>query len=500
MKQGDPLIRVCSLDYSYTSSIFPGKKALQGISLEIYPGETVLIAGPSGSGKSTLIKCLNGLIPNSGKGKMTGKVFINGMDTSVHSVPEISRVSGYVFQNPDYQIITNEVDSEIAFGPEQAGIPPEDIEKRISRVTNLLGITHLRGRETTALSWGEMQKVAIASVLVMEPKILLMDEPFSGLDSESASYLLGIIRDISKSGRIATVIIEHRADMALSSVNRLVALNSGQIIYDGPACACPDDIIEKMDGGYDLPSTQSGKNYGVSSPGFAGVSFGKQDNKPSVVLRDVSYHYPGSSSDALCCVNVSFYPYEIVAVCGANGSGKSTLAKHINGLLKPDSGEVYIFDENIGGKTVAEVARYVSLVSQHADSQLFEETIERELSFGPKNLGFDERETGMSVDEVMELVGISHLGKGARPLKLSVGEKQRVAIASHLTMKAPVVIMDEPTLGLDLPLKKRLAETLISMKKEGKCIIIITHDMRFADFCADRKYFCENGRISCINN
>lgn len=495
MKFDKPLIRVNSLEYSYSSSLFSGKRALAGINLEIYPGETVLITGPSGSGKSTLLKCMNGLIPGSAKGKMTGKVFVDDMDTSIYSISAISRVAGFVFQNPDYQIITNEVDSEIAFGPEQAGIPPEEIEERITEVTKALGITRLRGRETTDISWGEMQKVAITSVLVMKPKILLLDEPFSGLDTASSNSLLEIIRDISKNCPITTVIVEHRTDLLLSLADRLLVLKSGKLVYDGLPRFCPFNVSENTDSGSGKPLLIPENEVFSPVSYSADITAEKSSKDPFVVVKDLSYEYPGRTSKALCDINLSFHSGEITAVFGANGSGKSTLARHLNGLLKPDCGEVCIFGENIAGKTVAEVAHKVSLVSQHADSQLFEETIERELSFGPKNLGFDEQEIRSQVDSVMELVGISHLKKNARPLKLSVGEKQRVAIAGHLMMKTPVVVMDEPTLGLDWPLKIRLAKTLKSMKNEGKCIIVITHDKKFADLCADKKYFFDKGRI-----
>ncbi len=195
-------------------------------------------------------------------------------------------------------------------------------------------------------------------------------------------------------------------------------------------------------------------------------------------------------------VHAAFYPGEVVFICGPNGSGKSTFIKHLNGLLRPDAGRVLVSGEDIAEKTVAETAGLVSLVGQHADYQLFEETIERELAFGPRNLGMDEETIDASIDEMMQLMDIRHLGrKGGRPLKLSMGgEKQRVTIASHLVMATPpVIVLDEPTLGLDQILKVQLANLIRELKKRGKTVIVVTHDQEFARLCADRFLYFQDG-------
>ncbi|WFN34531.1 energy-coupling factor ABC transporter ATP-binding protein [Methanogenium sp. S4BF] len=484
---GEPLLRVESLSYSYPS-FGSGKKppTLSGISLAIHKGERVVICGPSGSGKSTLIQTLIGLIPHSRSGRMEGRVIVDGLDTSGTSVPHLSKTVGFVFQDPDHQMVTGDVDSEIAFGPEQSGMDPEMIEARISRIAGMLHISHLRGRELSDLSWGERQKVAIASVLVMQPKIIVLDEPLSGLDTDSAATLIDHLGTVGKTLNIAVVIVEHRLDLLTGFMDRMVVMDDGRIVYDGHAA----DFSGPAAGLH--PGNTGGGVHGGEAC-MPGLFVPPEGIAPIIEAIDLSYTYPHQKIPVLTGVSAAFYPGEVVFICGPNGSGKSTFIKHLNGILRPDTGRVLVSGGDIAGKTVAETAATVSLVGQHADYQLFEETIERELAFGPRNLGMEEGAIDRSIDEIMELMGMTHLGRKGRPLKLSVGEKQRVAIASHLVMKTPVIVLDEPTLGLDKILKDKLASLIRDLKKGGKTIIVVTHDQEFARLCADRFLYFRDG-------
>ena len=501
---GEPLLSVESLSYSYPS-FGSGKKppTLSDISLEIQEGERVVICGPSGSGKSTLIQTFIGLIPHSRSGKMEGRVMVDGLDTSATPVTHLAKSVGFVFQDPDHQMVTGDVDSELAFGPEQAGMDPEMIEERISHVAGMLSISHLRGRELSDLSWGERQKVAIASVLVMQPKIVVLDEPLSGLDTDSAATLIDHLGTIAGTLHCAVVVVEHRLDLLSGFMDRAVVMDDGRIVYDGPAADYSGDLFASHpgDAGDGLhagkiccsktcpPETDSPK---ISLPGASPSnacspeSSGPPGASPIIEVTDLSYTYPHGKKPVLNHVNALFYPGEVVFICGPNGSGKSTFIKHLNGILRPDTGRVRVSGGDIAGKTVAETAATVSLVGQHADYQLFEETIERELAFGPRNIGMEEGAIDRSIDEIMELMDMMHLGRKGRPLKLSVGEKQRVAIASHLVMKTPVIVLDEPTLGLDTILKDKLASLICDLKNRGKTVIVVTHDQEFARLCADR--------------
>jgi len=501
-RKDNPLILVDSLSYSYPRSLSERKKeAISGVSLEIMRGERVVLTGPSGSGKSTLIQTFIGLIPHSGQGKLKGRIFVDGLDTSGTTIQNLSGIVGFVFQDPDYQIVSNEVDSEIAFGPEQSGVSPGEIEERIAGVSAVLNITHLRGREIPDLSWGERQKVAIASVLVMRPEIIVLDEPLSGLDKASAASLLKNLRTVSDEWDIAVVIVEHRLDLLNDFMNRVIVMDDGRVVYDGRASDLSGDSVVSSvfgDEGFHIPDgvvSSGDSGFKVRNSGRTGYDdlSGRSDISPVLEAVDLEYTYPHSKKPALKGVNASFYPGEAVFVCGPNGSGKSTFIKHLNGLLIPDSGCVRLFGEDIAGRTVSENAHYIALLGQHADYQLFEETIEAELAFGPCNLGMNKRDIDCSVERIMELMNITHLGRKSRPLKLSMGEKQRVAMAGHMIMDTPIVVLDEPTLGLDKVLKTHLASTINDLKGKGRTFIIITHDMEFARLCADRYLRFENG-------
>ncbi|WAI00517.1 ABC transporter ATP-binding protein [Methanogenium organophilum] len=484
---GEPLLSVESLSYSYPYFETEGKRqALFDINLEIRTGERVVLMGPSGSGKSTLIQTFIGLIPNLRAGRMEGKVTVDGLDTSETSVPGLSKIVGYVFQDPDHQMVTGDVDSELAFGPEQSGIDSGSIEERITSVTEMLSMEHLRGRELADLSWGERQKVAIASVLVMRPKIIVLDEPLSGLDRDSAASLLEHLGTIGKTWNIAVVIVEHRLDLLEGFIDRVVVMDAGRIVYDGPAA-------DYSAGGMALLPGETGGVVHAGGTCLPEPFVPPEGVIPAIEVLDVSYTYPHRKTPVLNGVSAAFYPGEVVFICGPNGSGKSTFIKHLNGILRPDSGRVLVSGTDIAGKTVAQTASLVSLVGQHADYQLFEETIERELAFGPRNLGMDEGDIDHSIDEIMKLMDMTHLGRKGRPLKLSVGEKQRVAIASHLVMQTPVVVLDEPTLGLDKILKDKLASLIRDLKTRGKTIIVVTHDQEFARLCADRFLYFQDG-------
>lgn len=501
----DPLVRVESLSYSYPSGGREGgRQALSDISLEIAAGERVVLLGPSGSGKSTLIQSFIGLIPHSRTGRMEGRVTVSGQDTRETSVPVLSRTVGFVFQDPDHQQITNEVDSELAYGLEQMGLQTGEIEERLTRVTAMLGMEHLRGRELPDLSWGERQKVAIASVLVMHPKMIVLDEPLSGLDADSAARLLDHLETVNTTWNIAVVIIEHRLDLLHGFMDRVIVMDAGRMVYDGPVAgyrpaedsgACPPDTGPAFSPASSVPSPSFSVSSSASPP--AGAPLPAPASAPTVEVCDVTFTYPCGKRPALEGVSAAFYPGEIVFICGPNGSGKSTFIKHLNGLLRPDCGRVLVQGSDIAEKTVAQTAKQVALVGQHADYQLFEETIERELAFGPRNLGMEDRVIEASITAVMEQMDMLHLGRTARPLKLSMGEKQRVTIASHLVMQTPVVVLDEPTLGLDCALKGRLASLLCDLKGMGKTVIVVTHDREFSRLCADRFLFFEDGR--CVS-
>lgn len=496
MTDPDPAVLVRDLSFRYPATL-SGRSitALRHVNLTIRPGEFVVVRGPSGSGKSTLGRCLNGLIPHATCGTMEGDVIVQGMNTRNYDVPACARHVGMVFQDPGYQLVAGDVESEIAFGPEALNVPEAEIGSRIEEIAGLLHITHILGRLTSDLSWGERQRVAIASVLAVRPSILVLDEPFSGIDASAARALTGLLYDLHHTAKTTIIVLEHRTASLLPLADRLVVMRDGEIVLDllqGPKVPAPErQDPEGRDHLSGLavspaPSYPPGK---TSSPGTGGIS------RPTLSFKDVAYRYPGARAPALGGITLDFYPGEVTIITGANGSGKTTLLQHCNGLLTPDQGSVFLGNEPLSEKTVAKTARNVALLAQHADCQIFESTITDELAFGPRNLGKTDAEIERVLEKTRCLCALSHIDPMTPPLGLSGGEKQRVALAGILAMETPVVILDEPTFGLDPGLKDLFAALLRRLCTAGKTVIVATHDEEFGRACGDRFICIAAGRI-----
>lgn len=460
--------------------------ALSHVSLSLYPGELVLITGPSGCGKSTLARCLNGLIPHATNGTMDGDVIVCGMNTRDHDVAEFAPFVGLVFQDPAYQMVTGDVESEIAFALEIRNMTEPEIQKRTGKTADLLHIRHLLGRQIGDLSWGERQRVAIASVLAARPSILVMDEPFSGIDRSAAADLSNLLTDLKSNAGLAIVILEHRTAWLRMAADRRITMQDGAVILD----ETPERSGAPRDRSV-LPATNGLVTGTATTP--EGRGDGQEEPQdpssrpaPSLVFRDVVYRYPGAQEPALSGITLDLFPGELTVITGPNGSGKSTFLKHCNGLLTPDRGAVFLGGEPLSKKTVAVAARTVGLLGQHADYQIFEETIRGEVAFGPRNLGMGDAAVDEVVKRTLALCSLDRFDPSTPPLGLSGGEKQRVALAGILSMETPVIVLDEPTFGLDPVLKQSLSVLLRTLSTEGKTVIIATHDEEFAAACGDR--------------
>ncbi|MCK9306912.1 MAG: energy-coupling factor ABC transporter ATP-binding protein [Methanoculleus sp.] len=492
--QPGSIVKIRDLTYTYPGYNTAPVTALRAVNLDIASGETVVLTGPSGSGKTSLLRCINGLIPHSDRkgGKFSGEVTVAGMNTAMHSVAEISEAVGTVFQNPDQQIVTTSVDSEIAFGLENRGVLPEEIEVKIKGAAELLGIGHLLKRETSDLSWGEKQRVAIASVLVMQPEIVVMDEPFSGLDPQASSNLVSVLDELNRKFNITFIIAEHRVGHLADLMDRIVVMKGGMVLYDGP----PGDNLSAVTKSHGVVLPESGCRVSDDTSLFDSLpGTGFNHRTPVIELIDVGFTYPCSLSPALDDISLKIYDSQITVILGSNGSGKSTLARHLNGTLKPDSGKVILFGEDTSGRQVRNITHLVGLVSQHADYQLFEENITEEFSFGPGNMGMPDEDIRSRIPGMIASFDLGHIDPKTPPLRLSAGERQRVAIGSVLMMKTPVVVLDEPTLGLDEGLKRNLAGTLKKLCRERHSVVVMTHDLEFASFCADRVLLMDSGKI-----
>ena len=421
--------------------------AIENISFELRPGEILLIAGSSGCGKTTLARCINGLIPRSYRGERQGKVLLHGKDVSEMPIAEVSQTVGTLLQDPERQIVASNVYNEIAFGPENLGLPREEVIQRVEGALKRLGIEHLREQQTFDLSGGEKQKVALAGLLALNPSILLLDEPLASLDPASSYEALEVFRGLADEGK-TIILIEHRVEDAIATrPERLMYMEAGQIKYMGPITDLPTVINHKE---VKLPAEwvvkriqQRGEKINKVEPVKSA-----EGGEALVIFEHVDFRYNEDSPFILKDVNLEIRRGDLIAVLGPNGAGKSTLIKHAIGLLKPTNGRVLVESKDTRSLSVAQIARVLGFVFQSPTHMLYAPTVREELEFGPKNLGFRKEVMQKAVAGSIETVNLQGFEEYP-PLGLSFGQQKRTTIAAVLAMQSRIMVMDEPTAGQD---------------------------------------------------
>ena len=466
--------------------------AIENISFELKQGELLLIAGSSGCGKTTLARSINGLIPRSYRGERSGKVLLHGKEVADLKIAEMAQVVGTLLQDPERQIVASNVYNEIAFGPENLGLPHQEIEARVEQALKRLKIEYLRERETFNLSGGEKQKVALAGLLSMNPSILLLDEPLASLDPASAHEALEIFRSLADEGK-TIVLVEHRVEDAIETKpDRLLYMENGRVKYLGPIKSLPpviDHTQVKLPAQWVVQRVKEQKNP-VPAPHAHKV---EESGEPLVVFEDVSFRYDEENPLILENVNLKINRGDLIAVLGPNGAGKSTLVKHAIGLLKPTSGRVLVQGEDTRKMSVAQIARVLGYVFQSPTHMLFAPTVREELEFGPKNLGFEKELMDKAVTESLATVNLNGLADYP-PLGLSFGQQKRTTIAAVLAMQSKIMVMDEPTAGQDFANYTRFMDALCSASNDARSILaanfestlFITHDLDLAVTYANR--------------
>jgi len=472
--------------------------AIHDISFEANAGEILLIAGASGCGKTTLLRCINGLIPRSYQGDLQGHVLVNGEDVREFSLAKLAQTVGTLLQDPEKQILGAHVKSEVAFGPENLGLPDSEVNARVDQALKRLGLAHLRDRDTFSLSGGEKQKVALAGLLAMRPSILLLDEPLASLDPASAHEALAAFRRLADEG--ATVLlVEHRVEDALASKpERVLYMKEGGIHYLG----APDglaDVVDRRE--VKLPAPQVIKQ--VRSEGIKiaqpARSVASVRAEPLIAFENVSFGY-GDDPDVLHGINLSIHAGERIALLGPNGAGKSTLVKHAIGLIKPRQGRVMVEGRDTRQLSVAQVARTVGYCFQSPAHMLFAPTVKEELEFGPKNLGFKPPELSASVSASIKTVNLIGL-EDYPSLALSFGQQKRVTIACVLAMRSKILALDEPTAGQDYGNYMSFMDGIIGLNDSNAsgsnfdAILFITHDLDLAVIFASRVILLSDGRV-----
>src|SRR5688572_5075361 len=457
--------------------------AIENVSFELEPGELLLIAGASGCGKTTLARCINGLIPRSYRGRREGKVLLQGKDVGNMQIADVSQVVGTLLQDPERQIVASNVYNEIAFGPENLGLPREEILARVEGALKRLKIEYLRERETFNLSGGEKQKVALAGLLAMNPSILLLDEPLASLDPASAYEALEVIRSLADEGK-TIVLIEHRVEDAIfAKPDRLLYMEAGQIKYLGAIDDLPTEIDHRE---VKLPAEWIVKRVRQLGEKIEKTEDapGVERGEPLVVFENVDFRYSDETPFILQNVNLQIHRGDLVGILGPNGAGKSTLVKHAIGLLKPTRGRVLIQGEDTRKMSIAQIARTLGYVFQSPTHMLFAPTVREELEFGPKNLGFEPEIIKRSIAESLVTVNLSGLDEYP-PLALSFGQQKRTTIAAVLVMQSKIMILDEPTAGQDFANYTRFMDALCNTSNGKQSILsanfastlFITHDL-----------------------
>lgn len=498
-------IVVQKLTYQYRQASHP---VLKNIDLEIGRNDYLLITGRSGSGKSTLCRTFNGLIPHFYGGLITGDVWVAGKKVSQTAVAELFDQVGMAFQNPDAQLFCRSVEQEVAFGLESLGLRRRTIEERLHAALIQSGIEDLRFRDPQTLSGGEKHLVLIASLLALRPKVIVLDEPFADLDPANVVRVRQLLRELHAGG-CGIVLCEHRLSRAAPDATRLVVIHEGRIAVDGE----PHDVLAHADTewGLELPLVvRVGAALGLEPPLPSIGDLSALPSQPGLIDR-MEPPLPGTiphpkrpaavEVDGLCFrpggkavltdIRFVLYPGECIAVVGSNGAGKTTLLRHLIGLQRPTSGRIRIDGRESGGTPTNELARKIGLAFQNPDNQFFRLTVDQEIRVGPETLG---KVDNAWIKELTDLFQLKPYGSQA-PYRLSGGEKKRVAFASALASRPAVLALDEPTAGQDFKFRRDLRAFLRQMQATGQAIVIVTHDLTFAERTASRWLLMAGGHL-----
>ena len=539
--------------------------ALKDVSLSIESGEFVGIIGPSGSGKTTLASLFSGAIPHHYSGELLGSVKIAGQDTKNLALTNIACLIGSVIQDIDAQMVAANVEDEILFGLENFGVAHNEIPNRIDEALQIVGISDLRNRDLDTLSGGQKQKVAIAAILALKPKVMVLDEPTCALDPVSSKMIFSILKDLNKNFGITVVVIEQKVALLSEYCKRLVVLSNGTLSLDLPVsqalknmdllysiginyprtthlvndlqsenvCSKSDLPVSVEDTVNTIVNTINSRKSLTSNSNSHADSHGEFDNSecdsntsavagdfshesqvseqssaqkqskntsPCLSLKNVSFSYPSGVS-ALKNVSFEAYAGELVTLVGRNGAGKTTVTKLINGLLKSSGGNIFIDGKDTSNMKISQIAHYVSTLFQNPDRQLCKDTVLEEVAFSCILLGESVKDAN---DHAMQVIEKLNLDPKASPFMLSRGQRQMVALAATVVTKPKILVLDEPTCGLDYMECLRIMQVVEDLRDHGCCVIMVCHDMEVVlDFATrlivvnDGKIL-EDGSISCV--
>jgi len=441
-----------------------GPAALDGASLEVAAGEVVVLEGPSGGGKSTLLRAFAGLVPHFHGGRFEGRVIVDGLDTRRTPPAAVARRAGLLFQDPEAQAVLATAERDVAFGPQNAGLPAEEIQARVREALADAGALALRERRIEDLSSGERQRVALAGVLASRPALLLLDEPTSQLDEEAAAALAATVRRLADERGIAVVIAEHRIERVRHVADRILAVRAGRVSAPVPWASA--EAATPPNGELAIWPTPPRPN-----------------GQLAIALEAVDAGYPGRPVLRRCSLGLA--PGTVTALTGPNGSGKSTLVRVLAGLHRPDRGRVRLGEVDVTAEPAERRFPRIGLVGQDPGRHLLCERVSDEVGYALRRLGAPTAEIEGRVAREMRALDIEALAE-RHPLDLSVGERERVALAAVLVARPAALVLDEPTRGMDPERKASLAGDLRARAAEGAAVLVATHDATFAARAADR--------------
>ncbi len=527
------IIEVKDLEFEYKNYDDDGNetepnKVLKGINLTIPKGQFVAVLGHNGCGKSTLAKHFNGILTAT-----KGQVLVNGIDTADDDrIFDVRQTVGMVFQNPDNQLVATLVEEDVAFALENLGVPQEELRRRVDEALKTVSMYDYREHSPHQLSGGQKQRVAIAGVLAMRPDCIVLDEPTAMLDPKGRKEIMKTIKLLNSQG-VTIVLITHYMEEA-AQAQRVVVMNDGKIIMDDEPRKIFSKIEEMKACALDVPQStelmhelrKCGINVSdevlneeealaeILKLGVKGKAvytdipdYTESDSAPAAAeIKNLTHKYSvGTPFESTAVDNVSLTVKKgsFIGVIGHTGSGKSTLIQHLNGLLKPTSGEIFINGKNIWDKDsdIRAVRFMAGLVFQYSEYQLFEETVYRDIAFGPKNMGLSDEEVDRRVRAAARSMGLSDELLERSPFDLSGGQKRRAALAGVIAMEPEILILDEPAAGLDPKGRDKVLDEIHQYHKEsGTTILLVSHSMEDIVKYADKVLVMNRGRLFCYEN
>ena len=534
------IIEVKDVTFTYSGA---QRHALERVSLAVAEGEFVGVIGPSGAGKSTLAGVMSGAVPHHFAGELYGACLVDGKDTCEVALTDVSRLVGSVLQDIDAQFVASNVRDELLFGLENFGVPHDDIPARMQQALETVGIEDLRDREIATLSGGQKQKVAIAAILALRPRVLVLDEPTAVLDPASSTLVFETLREVNRSAGITVVVIEQKVALLSEYCSRVVVLEQGKLIFDDTprkvfshgerlreigvdsprvarvsnslaaaglcelgepalsvdeAAALVARIVGEgvrgavVEGACAVPAVPSSPcDSSIDGDSVVAASSSARTGEPVARFEGVGYSYPGGGA-SVRALDFEVFPGEIVGIVGQNGAGKTTLTKLLNGLLKPAEGNVVVAGLNTREVPTSRIARHVSTLFQNPDRQICKDTVLDEVAFGLLLRGVSSNEASARAKATCERFG---LPLDEAPFSLSRGQRQMVALASVVVGEPQVIVLDEPTSGLDYRECMTVMETVRDMAAAGSAVVMVCHDMEVVSDFADRLVVMANGEI-----